>query len=61
MYNKKKNQRISRLLKQLVITINKNNEVIIDDNDENDETIRSNGTLDPDSTNNFDFEGTGEL
>ena len=59
--NERMNQRISRLLKQLVKTINKNNEVIIDDNDENDETIRSDGTLDPDSTNNFDFEGTGEL
>ena len=59
--NEKMNQRISRLLKQLVKTINKNNEVIIDDNDENDETIRSDGTIDPDSTNNFDFEGTGKL
>tara|TARA_R100000900_G_C3287569_1_gene155066 strand:- start:279 stop:515 length:237 start_codon:yes stop_codon:yes gene_type:complete len=59
--NEKMNQRISRLLKQLVKTINKNNEVIIDDNDENDETIRSDGTIDPDSTNNFDFERTGEL
>tara|TARA_X000001382_G_scaffold127887_1_gene116488 strand:+ start:719 stop:955 length:237 start_codon:yes stop_codon:yes gene_type:complete len=59
--NERMNQRISRLLKQLVKTINKNNEVIIDDNDENDETIRSDGTLDPDSTNNFDFEGTGEF
>ena len=59
--NEKMNQRISRLLKQLVKTINKNNEVIIDDNDENDETIRSDGTIDPDSTNNFDFEGTGEF
>ena len=39
--NERMNQRISRLLKQLVKTINKNNEVIIDDNDENDETIRS--------------------
>ena len=40
--NERMNQRISRLLKQLVITINKNNKVIIDDDEEDDKTIRSN-------------------
>ena len=59
-YSEKNEGKISNLLKELIIKINKG-EVIIDDNDENDETIRSDGTIDPDSTNNFDFERTGEL
>lgn len=59
--NEKMNQRISRLLKQLVKEINENMEVIINDNDENDKTIRSNGGNDSNTTSNINFEGTGEF
>lgn len=59
--NERLNQRISRLLKQLVKEINENMEVIINDNDENDKTIRSNGGNDPNTTSNINFEGTGEF
>ena len=58
--NERMNQRISRLLKQLVITINKNNKVIIDDDEEDDKTIRSNSRDDSNTTSSINFEGTGE-
>jgi len=81
--NEKSNQRISGLLRELVIIVNekifteevmevKINEIKqhnktrqkwinrnegegIDDNDENGEIIRSDGTIDTDSTSNLDF------
>jgi nucleoid DNA-binding protein len=53
----KRNQRISRLLKQLVITINKNNEVIIDDMGEFKQTNGSNRPNDNNTTGNTDFTG----
>lgn len=59
--NEKMNQRISRLLKQLVKTINENMEVIIDDNEENDKTTGSNGENDSNTTSNINFEGSGEF
>lgn len=59
--NERMNQRISRLLKQLVKEINENMEVIINDNDENDKTTRSNGGNDSNTTSNINFEGTGEF
>ncbi len=59
--NEKLNQRTSRLLKQLVKTINENMEVIIDDNEENDKTTGSNGANDSNTTSNINFEGSGEF
>ena len=59
--NEKMNQRINRLLKQLIKEIHENMEVIIDDNDENDKTTGSNGGNDSNTTSNINFEGTGEF
>jgi len=66
-YSEKHEGTISSLLKELIQLVNLNlfteniEEVNIYDNDENDEITRSNGTIDSDSTNNFNFEGTGEF
>lgn len=59
-YSEKHEGLISSLLKELVINIHEN-KVIIDDNDKDDKTIRSDGTIDSNSTSNINFEGTGEL
>jgi hypothetical protein len=59
-YSERNEGKISNLLKELIIKINKG-EVIIDDNDENDEINGSDGTINPNTTGNSDFEGTGEF
>ena len=53
--NEKMNQRISRLLKELVIIGNKNIEVIIDDMGKYEQNATSDRPNDTDSTNNSDF------
>ena len=50
--------KLSRLLKELVLTVNDNIEVIINDNDENGETIRSDGEYDSNTTSIFSFKGS---
>jgi len=59
--NERLNQRISRLLKELVKTINENKGGIIDDYDKDDKINGSNTGFEPNTTSNTDFEGTGEF
>tara|TARA_R100001369_G_scaffold47904_1_gene74415 strand:+ start:648 stop:875 length:228 start_codon:yes stop_codon:yes gene_type:complete len=60
-YSNNHEGRISSLLKELVITVHKNMEVIIDDNDKDGKIARSDGRINPNTTGNIDFEGTGEF
>ena len=55
-YSEKHEGKISNLLKELVIKIHKG-KVIIDDNDENEQTTGSDGIFDPNQTSNLDFKG----
>jgi hypothetical protein len=59
-YSEKNEGKISNLLKELIIKINKG-EVIIDDNDENDEINGSDRITDANTTGNSNFEGIGEF
>jgi hypothetical protein len=59
-YSEKNEGKISNLLKELIIKINKG-EVIIDDNDKNDEINGSDRIIDTNTTSNSNFEGTGEF
>jgi hypothetical protein len=59
-YSEKHEGKISNLLKELIIKINKG-EVIIDDNDENDEINGSDRITDANTTGNSNFEGIGEF
>jgi hypothetical protein len=59
-YSEKNEGKISNLLKELIIKINKG-EVIIDDNEKIYEIIRSDGVIDSNTTSNTNFEGTGEF
>ena len=58
-YSEKHEGKISNLLKELIIKINKG-EVIIDDNDKNDEINGSDRITDANTTGNSNFEGIGE-
>ena len=59
-FSEKHEGKISDLLKELVIKTYKG-KVIIDDNDKNEQTIRSNSGDDSNTTSNINFEGTGKL
>ena len=59
-YSEKNEGKISNLLKELIIKINKG-EVIIDDDEKIYEIIRSDGVIDSNTTSNTNFEGTGEF
>jgi len=59
-YAEKNEGKISNLLKELIIKINKG-EVIIDDNEKIYEIIRSDGVIDSNTTSNANLEGTGEF
>jgi len=49
-HKSRKHQRINRLLKQLVIEVNKNKEMIIDDMGKYEQDARSDRPIDTDST-----------
>jgi hypothetical protein len=59
-YSEKNEGKISNLLKELIIKINKG-EVIIDDDDKNGEINGSDRIIDTNTTSNSNFEGTGEF
>ena len=54
-YAEKHDGKISSLLKELVKTINKNMEMIIDELDDNGENVRSDRPNDTNATNSDDF------
>ena len=54
-YAEKHEGKVSRLLKELVKTVNKNIEVIINDMDKNGENVRSDRPIDTNATNSDDF------
>jgi len=59
-YAEKNEGKISNLLKELIIKINKG-EVIIDDDEKIYEIIGSDGVINSNTTSNANFEGTGEF
>ena len=60
-YSEKHEGRISQLLKQLVKEVNKNKEVMIDDNEEISEITGSERVYDSNSSSNISFKGNGEF
>lgn len=60
-YSEKHEGRISQLLKQLIKEVNKNKEVMINDNEEINEITRSKRVYDSDSGGNISFKGNGEF
>jgi len=60
-YAEKHNGKIGSLLKELVILINKNKEVIYDDMGKYEQNATSDRPNDTDSTSNSDFTGLGEF
>lgn len=60
-YSEKHEGRISQLLKQLIKEINKNKEVMINDNEEISETTGSERVYDSNSSGNISFKGNGEF
>jgi len=60
-YAEKHDGKISSLLKELVITINKNEKVINNDMGKYEQNATSDRPNDTDSTNNSDFTGFGEF
>ena len=60
-YSEKHEGRVSQLLKQLVIEVNKNKEVMIDDNEEISEITGSERVYDSNSSSNISFKGNGEF
>ena len=60
-YAEKHDGKISSLLKELVITINKNEKVINNDMGKYEQNATSNRPNDADSTSNSDFTGFGEF
>jgi hypothetical protein len=60
-YAEKHDGKISSLLKELVITINKNEKVINNDMGKYEQNATSNRPNDTDSTSNSDFTGFGEF
>lgn len=59
--NKRMNRRVSSLLKELIITINKNEKVINNDMGKYEQNATSDRPNDTDTTSNSDFEGFGEF
>lgn len=57
----KTNGRISPLLKELIQKLNKNQGVILDELDDNVQTVRSNRQQKPNATSKDDFKGNGEF
>jgi hypothetical protein len=60
-HKSRKHQRINRLLKQLVIEVNNNKEMIIDDMGKYEQNATSDRPNDTNSTGNSDFTGLGEF
>ena len=60
-YAEKHDGKISALLKELIVKINKNMEMIIDDMGEYEQDARSDRPFDYNSTSNSDFKGLGEF
>tara|TARA_R100000951_G_scaffold53180_1_gene44834 strand:+ start:6169 stop:6402 length:234 start_codon:yes stop_codon:yes gene_type:complete len=60
-YSEQHNGKLSALLKELIILINKNMEMIIDDNETISKNAGSKREHDPNTSNNIPFEGTGEF
>lgn len=60
-YSEKHEGRVSQLLKQLVIEVNKNKEVMIDDNETISEATGSERVYDSNSSGNISFKGNGEF
>tara|TARA_R100000479_G_C6259996_1_gene155554 strand:- start:101 stop:328 length:228 start_codon:yes stop_codon:yes gene_type:complete len=60
-YSEKHEGRISQLLKQLIKEVNKNKEVMIDDNEEISEITGSERVYDSNSSSNISFKGNGEF
>jgi hypothetical protein len=60
-YAEKHDGKISSLLKELVITINKNEKVINNDMGKYEQNATSNRPNDTNSTSNSDFTGLGEF
>jgi hypothetical protein len=60
-YSEKHEGRISQLLKQLIKEVNKNKEVMIDDNEEISEITGSERVYDSNSSSNISFKGNGDF
>ena len=60
-YSEKHEGTISQLLKQLIREVNKNKEVMINDNEEISEITRSERVHDSNSSGNISFKGNGEF
>ena len=60
-YAEQHNGKLGTLIKELVKTINKNMEVIIDDNETINKNDGSKRVHDSNSSSNIPFEGTGEF
>ena len=60
-YAERHDGKISSLLKELGITINKNEKVINNDMGKYEQNATSDRPIDTDSTNNSDFTGLGEF
>ena len=60
-YAEKHDGKISSLLKELVITINKNKEMIEDDMGKYEQNATSDRPIDTNSTSNSDFTGLGNI
>jgi len=60
-YAETNNGKISPLIKEMIVKINKNMEVIIDELDDDEQTIRSNRFETTNSTGQVDFNGIGEF
>ena len=60
-YSEKHEGRVSQLLKELVIEVNKNKEVMIDDNETISEITTSERVYDSNSSGNIPFKGNGKI
>jgi|TARA_R100000149_G_C5879759_1_gene144403 hypothetical protein len=60
-YSEKHEGRVSQLLKQLIKEVNKNKEVMIDDNETISKTTGSERVYDSNSSGNIPFKGNGEF
>lgn len=61
VYSEKHDGKISNLLKELIIKIHKNKEMIIDDMGKYEQNATSDRPNDTNSTSNSDFTGFGEF
>ena len=60
-YSEKHEGRVSQLLKQLIKEVNKNKEVMIDDNETISEIVTSERVYDSNSSGNIPFKGNGKI